>query len=446
LIVKPDAFKPLFSPDCSHCKTENARRKDDLRSDDRVLCFRQVFNDGYTNDGGIPLRFFLNAHRVLSDSWGVFVYDPDAGYARGFRPVGRYTFYGWRNGVMVMKGDDGTLYSCLTGIAFQGPKKGTRLEPRATLVSGWGFWHKRYPQAMAFTMFEKYQPVELPTELNEDSVKSRGPVDKRLPADTPVLGVWDGKQARAYPLDVLKKAGVVHEPGRVVLWYEATRTAAAYRLPTFGSWTLASTPKTRPHRLSISGQEAAGTSPDGGMVAVPCSLGSMASRSSGMPGQPSIQKRRFTARIHRKPKSVEGLRGMNNPGQRQPPKRVVFVCVENSNRSQMAEAFARIFGEGRVEAYSAGSRPSGRVHPKAVEAMREIGYDLERHRSKGLWELPDVEFDVAVTMGCGDECPALRAKRREDWNIPCPKAMLPEQFRAVRDKIGQKVKALLAGL
>jgi len=238
LIAKPDAFKPLFSPDCSHCKIENIRRIDDLRADDRVLCFRQVFNDGYTNDGGIPVRFFLNAHRVLSDSWGVFVYDPDAGYARGFRPEGKYTFYGWRNGVMVMKGHDGTLYSCLTGIAFQGPKKGTRLEPRATLVSEWGFWHKRYPQAMAFTMFEQYKPVELPTELNEDSVKSRGPADKRLPADTPVLGVWDGKQARAYPLDVLKKAGVVHEPGRVVFWYEPTRTAAAYRLPTFGDWTF----------------------------------------------------------------------------------------------------------------------------------------------------------------------------------------------------------------
>jgi protein-tyrosine-phosphatase len=78
--------------------------------------------------------------------------------------------------------------------------------------------------------------------------------------------------------------------------------------------------------------------------------------------------------------------------------------------------------------------------------MRELGYNLERHRSKGLGELPAVEFDVAVTMGCGDQCPALRAKRREDWNIPCPKEMAPERFRAVRDEIGEKVKALLAGL
>jgi hypothetical protein len=135
LIAKPEAFKTLSHPDCSHCKTENLRRKDDLRADDRVLCFRQVFNDGYTNDGAIPIRFFLNTYRVLSDSWGVFVYDPDAGYVRGFRPEGEYSFYGWRNGVMVMKGTDGTLYSCMTGVAFHGPKKGTRLEPRPTLES-----------------------------------------------------------------------------------------------------------------------------------------------------------------------------------------------------------------------------------------------------------------------------------------------------------------------
>jgi protein-tyrosine-phosphatase len=126
--------------------------------------------------------------------------------------------------------------------------------------------------------------------------------------------------------------------------------------------------------------------------------------------------------------------------------RVVFVCVENSNRSQMAEAFARIHGGDRVEAFSAGSRPSGRVNPKAVEAMRELGYDLTAHRSKGLQEVAAVEFDAAVTMGCGDECPFIAAKRREDWAIPDPKAMAPEQFREVRDLIGRKVRELLASL
>jgi protein-tyrosine-phosphatase len=124
-------------------------------------------------------------------------------------------------------------------------------------------------------------------------------------------------------------------------------------------------------------------------------------------------------------------------------KRVVFVCVENSNRSQMAEAFACIHGEGKVEVYSAGSRPSGKINPKAVEAMREVGYDLAAHRSKSLQDVAGVEFDVAVTMGCGDECPFIQAKQREDWNIPDPKEMPPDQFREVRNLIERKVVELL---
>jgi protein-tyrosine-phosphatase len=127
-------------------------------------------------------------------------------------------------------------------------------------------------------------------------------------------------------------------------------------------------------------------------------------------------------------------------------KRVVFVCVENSNRSQMAEAFARMHGAGRVEAFSAGSRPSGRVNPKAIEAMKELGYDLTKHTSKGLEAFNGKEVDIAVTMGCGDECPLVLAKRRADWNIPDPRDMTPEQFREVRDLIESKVKELIQSL
>ncbi len=127
-------------------------------------------------------------------------------------------------------------------------------------------------------------------------------------------------------------------------------------------------------------------------------------------------------------------------------KRVIFVCVENSNSSQMAEAFARVHGGDAVEAASAGSRPSGRVNPKAVEAMKELGYDLTAHRSKGLADFDGQEFDAAVTMGCGDDCPLVRAKRRIEWDIPDPKDLPPEQFREVRDLIGRKVKELLANL
>jgi protein-tyrosine-phosphatase len=126
--------------------------------------------------------------------------------------------------------------------------------------------------------------------------------------------------------------------------------------------------------------------------------------------------------------------------------RVLFVCVENSNRSQIAEAFARMIGGERVEAFSAGSRPSGRVNPKAVEAMRELGYDLTAHTSKGLDEFDGQEFDAAVTMGCGDACPLVRAGRRIDWQIPDPRELPPEEFRKVRDLIREKVRELLASL
>jgi arsenate reductase len=124
-------------------------------------------------------------------------------------------------------------------------------------------------------------------------------------------------------------------------------------------------------------------------------------------------------------------------------KRILFVCVENSNRSQMAEAFARIHGADRIEAASAGSRPSGTINPRAIESMRELGYDLTKHASQGLNAFEGQEFDVAVTMGCGDECPLVRAKQRIAWNIPDPKALPPEQFGEIRDLIERKVKDLL---
>jgi arsenate reductase len=125
-------------------------------------------------------------------------------------------------------------------------------------------------------------------------------------------------------------------------------------------------------------------------------------------------------------------------------KRLLFVCVENSCRSQIAEAFARIHGNGKLEIYSAGSRPSGKVNPKAIESMREVGYDLARHDSKSLTEIPAVEFDFVVTMGCGDECPFVRAKQREDWEIQDPKNLPPDQFRKIRNEIEGKVKEVLS--
>jgi len=112
----------------------------------------------------------------------------------------------------------------------------------------------------------------------------------------------------------------------------------------------------------------------------------------------------------------------------------------------MAEAFAHIHGGENVEAYSAGSRPSGRINSKAIEAMKELDYDLSAHSSKGLEAFNGREFDVAVTMGCGDECPMVRAKRRIEWQIPDPKEMPPAEFKKIRDLIGSKVQALVKEL
>ena len=126
-------------------------------------------------------------------------------------------------------------------------------------------------------------------------------------------------------------------------------------------------------------------------------------------------------------------------------KRVLFVCVENANRSQIAEAFARRLGGDRVEALSAGSRPSGTINPKAVRAMAELGYDLGTHESKSLAEVTGA-FDAVVTMGCGDECPWIPAQRREDWALPDPKHLEGDDYRAVRDEIGRRVRALLESL
>jgi arsenate reductase len=124
-------------------------------------------------------------------------------------------------------------------------------------------------------------------------------------------------------------------------------------------------------------------------------------------------------------------------------KRVLFVCVENSNRSQMAEAFARKHGAQRVLAMSAGSRPSGAINPRAIRFMAERGCDLSTHHSKSLDEIGGESFDAVVTMGCGDACPWIPAARRLDWALPDPRDMPDDEFRRVRDEIERRVLDLL---
>ena len=128
----------------------------------------------------------------------------------------------------------------------------------------------------------------------------------------------------------------------------------------------------------------------------------------------------------------------------EPTPHLLFVCIENSNRSQMAEGFARTLGRGRVAAFSAGSRPSGIVNPRAIQFMKEKGIDLTVQLSKGLDDLPQVRWDWIVTMGCGDACPTLPAMHRLDWELPDPKHLPDDEFRAVRDRIEGLIAGLLA--
>jgi arsenate reductase len=125
---------------------------------------------------------------------------------------------------------------------------------------------------------------------------------------------------------------------------------------------------------------------------------------------------------------------------------VLFVCIQNAGRSQMAEAlFVRAAG-GRYGARSAGSRPATRVHPEVVEAMREAGTDLGG-RVPHLLDDADVRWaEVVVTMGCGDECPFLPGKRYVDWELDDPAGRPVEEVRRIRDEIGRRVDALLAEL
>ena len=124
-------------------------------------------------------------------------------------------------------------------------------------------------------------------------------------------------------------------------------------------------------------------------------------------------------------------------------KKVLFACVENSCRSQMAEGFANIHGTNILMPFSAGSKASGEVNNKAVSVMEEIGYDLTKHKSKGLDEFSNIKFDYLITLGCNDKCPNIETKLRKEWDIPDPKNMNLEDFFKVRDLIEKKVLSLI---
>ena len=164
---RPEMFETLINPACSHCIDESRRKAGDLRDDDRVLSWIRGKYDG----GAIPYRWFLVPYRVISDTYGVFVYDADADFVRGYPASLDYRFHGWRNGVMVMRHKDGTLFDCLTGLAFDGPRKGERLTPIPTIETDWGPWLKANPGTVAYAMVSKFQPQSAPSPCSRSRAR-----------------------------------------------------------------------------------------------------------------------------------------------------------------------------------------------------------------------------------------------------------------------------------
>ena len=244
-LFRPELFETLINPACSHCVDESRRQAGVLRDDDRVLAWVRGKYDG----GAIPYRWFLVPYRVISDTYGVFAYDADADFVRGWPASLDYRFHGWRNGVMVMKHKDGTLFDCLTGLAFDGPRKGEQLTPLATIETDWGPWLKANPGTVAYAMISKFQPQAVPKSFLPEAKKTRPAPDPRLDAEERVFGLSQAGEGRAWPLKSFGPAAesrTAKLAGQevVILWDGRTRTAAAYAPETDG-------PKREPATLAV---------------------------------------------------------------------------------------------------------------------------------------------------------------------------------------------------
>ena len=232
LLKDPTAYQALKNPQCSYCNAQH--EKGFVRDDDRVLAWLRSSHDG----GAIPIRHFLAATRVINDTYGIFFYDPDGGYvssferSRGYKHV--YSFHGWRNGVMVVKGNDGSLVSALSGEIFAGPRKGQRLKRIPSLLTNWKHWIGLHPKSVAYRMYDgkKFVPVDLPTARSKGSLESTKNVDKRIDPMTNVLGVTVKNKSKAWPVGKLKGRHVfndqVADKSVAVFWDGDSQSAVAF--------------------------------------------------------------------------------------------------------------------------------------------------------------------------------------------------------------------------
>jgi len=228
LLLKPGLYSPLTEPPCSYASTQNRKRL--IEPEDRVVAWIRAAHNG----GAIPIRHFLSAPRVINHTYGLFFYDPDGGYVAAFKKDYGYKFHGWRNGVMVAEGRDGSLWSALTGVAFEGPMKGQRLERIPNFVTDWDYWLMLHPESTAYDLFDgkKYPVADLPTEMSKEAKDSMTASDKRLDPMTLVMGIEVGSETLAIPLTGLEEracmTALVGGEQVTVLWYAPTQSAVAY--------------------------------------------------------------------------------------------------------------------------------------------------------------------------------------------------------------------------
>ena len=220
---------PLNEPPCSYCATQH--QKGLVAPEEPVIARIR----GRHNGGAAPLRHFLAGPRVVNDTYGLFFYDPDGGFVAAYEKAYGYSFHGWRRGVMVVRHEDGTLFSALTGLGFAGPRKGVALPRTPSMTTTWGHWLMLHPESTAYDLFDgkRYPVVELPTEPTAASVATRGEVDARLPAAADVLGVEVNGACMAFPLDGLPARAVLQDKvggsSVVVFAQHVGRAATAFR-------------------------------------------------------------------------------------------------------------------------------------------------------------------------------------------------------------------------
>jgi hypothetical protein len=229
ITVLDKRIKPITEPPCSYCSTQHTKSL--IRDDDRVISWLRANHNG----GAFPIRLFLSGPRVVNDTYGLFFYDPDGGYVAAYQKDYGYRFHGWRNGVMVVAGKDGTLWSALTGKAIEGPKKGERLTRIPSLVTNWNYWLMLHPESTTYDLFdgETYSSTPLPTQISKQEIESIKQVDDRLGPNADVLGVEFANSQRAYPLPTDKNRACwldeVDGQAIAVFWYGHTKTAVAFQ-------------------------------------------------------------------------------------------------------------------------------------------------------------------------------------------------------------------------